>query len=72
MTGHNVEKMFTALATTIKHQRIDQFEGAGAAGGIHGAGSHDNASTANESRTVNLSSGENNGGGGPKASSCCQ
>jgi GTPase SAR1 family protein len=37
LTGHNVEKMFTALATTIKHKRIDEFEhnngGAPAVGG---------------------------------------
>mmetsp|Transcript_17382 Transcript_17382/g.39234 ORF Transcript_17382/g.39234 Transcript_17382/m.39234 type:complete len:155 (-) Transcript_17382:300-764(-) len=27
LTGQNVEQMFTALATTIKHRRIDEFEG---------------------------------------------
>lgn len=27
LTGNNVEKMFTALATTIKHRRIDDFVG---------------------------------------------
>mmetsp|Transcript_13870 Transcript_13870/g.39486 ORF Transcript_13870/g.39486 Transcript_13870/m.39486 type:complete len:261 (+) Transcript_13870:229-1011(+) len=47
LTGANVEKMFTALATTIKHKRIDEFEdggghggdggGAGQGGGIRGA-----------------------------------
>lgn len=31
LTGHNVEKMFTALATTIKHKRIDEFENNGGA-----------------------------------------
>jgi Ras family len=36
LTGHNVEKMFTALATTIKHKRIDEFEQGGGTGG--GAG----------------------------------
>merc|ERR1711935_525491 len=29
LTGHHVEKMFTSLATTIKHKRIDEFEGSG-------------------------------------------
>lgn len=67
LTGHNVEKMFTALATTIKHKRIDEFEGDG---GIQGAPSVDNASTV-ENRTVNLSAA---GGDAPEAaqkSSCC-
>jgi len=27
LTGQNVEEMFTSLATTIKHRRIDEFEG---------------------------------------------
>lgn len=65
LTGQNVEKMFTALAATIKHKRIDEFEG------IAGAPSRDNASTTGESRTVNLASG-NGEAWGPKAASCCQ
>lgn len=80
LTGHNVEKMFTALATTIKHKRIDEFEGGSAAGGgpggpgahngIHGAASTDNASTSHHDAhhqrggTVNLSADGMNGGQG--------
>ena len=29
LTGANVEDMFTNLATTIKHRRIDEYEGSG-------------------------------------------
>jgi Ras-related protein Rab-1A len=67
LTGHNVEKMFTALATTIKHKRIDEFEG-GAGGGIQGAASTDNASTVADNRTVNLSTAESQDGQKP---GCC-
>jgi Ras-related protein Rab-1A len=67
LTGHNVEKMFTALATTIKHKRIDEFEG-GAGGGIQGAASTDNASTVADNRTVNLSTAESAEGQKP---GCC-
>jgi GTPase SAR1 family protein len=53
LTGNNVEKMFTALATTIKHKRIDEFESNG--GAIAGAPSTDGASAAAEgSRPINL------------------
>jgi len=76
LTGHNVEKMFTSLATTIKHKRIDEFDGAARGGAIHGASSADNASTTHDNRTVNLSDGVGGGGhgGGPgaKAAACCQ
>jgi small GTP-binding protein len=87
LTGQNVDKMFTALATTIKHKRIDDLEsmqngghagagGAGGANGIHGASSADNGSTGGESRTINLNSANGSGGGGggagAKAASCCQ
>lgn len=69
LTGHNVEKMFTALATTIKHKRIDEFEG----GSVRGAPSTDNGSTTADNRTVNLSASEaataNQRSG---SSSCCQ
>jgi len=69
LTGHNVEKMFTSLATTIKHKRIDEFEGAGGAT-IQGAGSTDNASTM-DNGTVNLSvGGDARGGEAPKAGCC--
>jgi small GTP-binding protein len=84
LTGQNVEKMFTALAATIKHKRIDELEGfqnqngggahGSGGGGIQGAASGDNASTGGESRTIHLGGGPGGGnaGGGPKASSCCQ
>jgi len=85
LTGHNVEKMFTALAATIKHKRIDEFEGANGGGsngpgGIQGAPSTDNGSTTHESRTIRLNGAHhsngghhaNDGGGAAKQSSCCQ
>lgn len=52
LTGQSVEKMFTALATIIKHKRIDEFEGTQA---VQGAPSTDNASAAGDNGTVNLS-----------------
>ena len=67
LTGNNVEKMFTALATTIKHKRIDEFEGAaGAAASVGG----DNASTGGASASVNLQQPSEEG---PKGalSNCC-
>ena len=65
LTGHNVESMFMALATIIKHKRIDEFEGGSAA-----ANNSDNASHAEKS--VNLS-GAGNADGGQKGplSQCC-
>lgn len=74
LTGQNVEKMFTALATTIKHKRIDEFEGGaggGDRGGIQGAPSTDNGSTANDSRTINLSEAGAQSSG-TKSNTCCQ
>lgn len=79
LTGNNVEKMFTALATTIKHKRIDEFEGTGGggAGGIAGAPSTD-ASAARSagagSQPINLGAGQaGDEGGGPRSamSNCC-
>lgn len=69
LTGHNVENMFMALATTIKHKRIDEFEG-GAAPGAQ----TDAAST--QEKTVNLgnsggASGGNDGGQKGPLSQCC-
>ena len=70
LTGHNVEKMFTALATTIKHKRIDEFENNAAAGAaIQGAASTDNASTM-DNGTVNLSVGADAREANPKAGCC--
>lgn len=76
LTGLNVEAMFTALATTIKHRRIDEYEGgAGAGGGVGGVTSADTASTGGESKTVNLSRGPAGvpGEGAKKSSmsTCC-
>lgn len=66
LTGQNVEKMFTALATTIKHKRIDDFEGAA----LQGAPSTDGASTTTDNRTIHLAPAE--GGGSAKSPGCCQ
>lgn len=68
LTGHNVESMFTALATTIKHKRIDEFEGASPSGG--GGASHAGEAPA-EQRTVNLGAGgPDEGPRGPMANCC--
>lgn len=79
LTGQNVEKMFTALATTIKHKRIDEFEGGGGggagAGGIQTAPSTDNHAS---EKTINLAAAaaaETKRSGGATAkpgNSCCQ
>ena len=73
LTGQNVEKMFTALATTIKHKRIDEFEGV--TGGIQTAPSTD-GTTADRNATINLATGADTtkAGSGGKisgASACC-
>lgn len=72
LTGQHVEKMFTALATTIKHKRIDEFEGmqggGGGPGSIQAAASTDNASTGNNG-TVNLSASKD--GPGETKAGCC-
>lgn len=70
LTGHNVEKMFTALATTIKHKRIDEFEGSGGSpvgtpaaeqAGGHGGG--------DANAPINLGAAEANQA--PKSTGCC-
>lgn len=73
LTGHNVEKMFTALATTIKHKRIDEFEGQNGPGGINGAPSVDNGSVApGEQSRVNLGAPpQQEGGARSGLSNCC-
>lgn len=53
LTGHFVENMFMALATTIKHKRIDDLEGSST---LPGGANSDNTST-QETKSVNLSSG---------------
>merc|ERR1712232_709731 len=67
LTGQNVESMFMALATTIKHKRIDEFEGAGA------GGPSNSDATSQAENTVNLSSGGNANESAQKGglSQCC-
>mmetsp|Transcript_11395 Transcript_11395/g.10903 ORF Transcript_11395/g.10903 Transcript_11395/m.10903 type:complete len:236 (-) Transcript_11395:96-803(-) len=65
LTGSNVETMFTALATTIKHKRIDEFEGAAGAA----ASSSNAARDASKSKNISLDPNAN-----PTSytkSSCC-
>merc|ERR1712232_361427 len=69
LTGHNVENMFMALAATIKHKRIDEFEAGG--GSVAGTTVNDAASAAGESRTVNLAGGGGNDAGSKSALGCC-
>jgi GTPase SAR1 family protein len=83
LTGQNVEKMFTALATIIKHKRIDEFENAtGGGGGIATASStdkgdananHNNNNNNANNKTIHLTAADNSrtGGTGSKASNCC-
>lgn len=60
LTGHNVEKMFTALATTIKHKRIDN-------------ASPKTPSVAPEKATVDLKAGKDGKrNSAASTSSCCQ
>jgi len=69
LTGHNVESMFSALATTIKRRRIDEYDGN--AGGKAGVGS-DVASSREETKTLNLGKDAGDGlSNGPKSSGCC-
>jgi Ras-related protein Rab-8A len=71
LTGQNVEKMFTALATTIKHKRIDEAEGSP----IEATQSTDMASTnggSTTNQTINLTATKTDkGSGAPKSSNCC-
>jgi small GTP-binding protein len=80
LTGQNVEKMFTSLATTIKHKRIDEFEqanSANASGGtpLRTAGSADHGgSTGGDSRkTIQLGAGAsgNQHDGAANKPGCC-
>ena len=70
LTGHNVEKMFTALATTIKHKRIDEFEGQNAAS-INGAPSMDNGSVGPGQKPVVLGASSPQEDGRRTATGCC-
>lgn len=70
LTGHNVEKMFTVLATTIKHKRIDEFEGAtGAAPGASAAEPAANGGGA--SRPISLGGAAENAESTKPTAGCC-
>lgn len=74
LTGHNVEKMFSALATTIKHKRIDEFEGQNGGAALAGAPSADNGSVATDPKhTVKLGAPSHQNGGQKAAAGpgCC-
>lgn len=65
LTGSNVESMFTALATTIKRRRIDEYEGSQAASVAGG-----DRSVGGASQSVIL--GKDGGGAAQAAGkSCC-
>ena len=66
LTGHHVEKMFTALATTIKHKRIDEFEGSGA---TMPAPNAESGANSNGNRPINLTSSANENS--QSNSNCC-
>lgn len=66
LTGHNVDSMFTALATTIKHRRIDDYENSVAG----------DAASRVDATKIDLSRSQDAGGagaGGSKSaiSNCC-
>jgi len=66
LTGSNVESMFTALATTIKRRRIDEYEGTQGAASVAGG----DRSVGGASQPVIL--GKDGGGGAQSAAkSCC-
>jgi small GTP-binding protein len=77
LTGSNVEIMFTALATTIKHKRIDEFDGAALATAMANGGSAANGhisaapSADNADKTISLSAATDPKRAGTKASSTC-
>ena len=62
LTGNNVERMFTALATTIKRKRIDELEGAG-----EGASVADHS----QGKAVNLGQPGAGGGSNSRLGGCC-
>jgi Ras-related protein Rab-8A len=68
LTGNNVEAMFVALATTIKHKRIDDLEDSGAS--VAGSSVMDK-STMN--KTINLGAGGTTGqqGATTRLANCC-
>ena len=88
LTGHDVEPMFTALATTIKRKRIDDYEMKHGNNGSNNNtnGNHQTSSSTGGTRgmatdssgTVNLAAGGNGGGtsssdpSSTKSKMCCQ
>lgn len=73
LTGANVEGMFTALATTIKRRRIDEYEGSQAASVAGGQGSVGAGSVGGgTAQTVHLGRAADAGGeGGGAGRTCC-
>jgi Ras-related protein Rab-8A len=75
LTGSNVESMFMALATTIKHKRIDELEAAGGGAGAEGGAGGVGGPGGGDSRSVNLADGTQAGGPAGAArsamSNCC-
>ena len=73
LTGHQVERMFTALATTIKHKRIDEFANGGdhASGGHAIAGARSQDDTTVDNRTVDLKAAAASNEGGTNKAGCC-
>lgn len=82
LTGHCVEPMFTALATTIKRKRIDEYEqkhGNGTGGVANGGATTDPRGAPTDSGTVNLAAGASSssnpssaGGKSKSSMMCCQ
>lgn len=72
LTGQNVEAMFTALATIIKHTRVDEYEGSTT---DTAGGASDGASSRGDRKNINLAQGGASGHGdassGETKSSCC-
>ena len=86
LTGHHVEPMFTALATTIKRKRIDEYEkkhGNNNSSGNNNSNAMANGNTTTDARgiptdsgTVNLAAGASSdpssSGTKSKSNMCCQ
>lgn len=83
LTGHDVEPMFTALATTIKRKRIDDYEkkhgshnSSTVAGNNGGGMATDARGVPTDGGTVNLAAGASSdpssNGTKSKSSMCCQ
>ena len=82
LTGQSVEPMFTALATTIKRKRIDEYEtkhgsnghgtGVAANGGVEARGGPSDGGTVNLAAGAASNPSSSNGGAKSKSSMCCQ